>query len=509
METKTIENFGRRAVCSALAALALLSGLSGNCRAQSLPFEDKAKYEKALEQKVDDVLVRLLGPNQAKVVVEATMDFSRTEKLDVTSAGPSDKENPFKWQGGGGDAQSGDYLMPGFLSFSAGANENKSYNRQMLYPSAFVKKMTVSIILNRDLPDLDAENIRRVVSEMMQLDVKRGDQLSVIKAPFAPLWRTIWYTPEAISMVLKYVMLALMGIIGMIVVAVGFLKLAGAMSTMAKVQQSHQITMDLGKGAGPAGLDGAQPALGGPAERPQAAGEPGMAGSDDRVVFSVRPDQVPFLVNMMASEDPANVALVAGHLPSEVRTDFLRKLPPAFSSDVLIHMAKIRFVEPEIIATLKDELERRLSGAVGGLDGALEAIQSMTLKARIEMLEELGRKHPELASEVRRRVLLPDDIARFSERELSLLAGALKAEEWATALFELSDSVKEKLRAQMADKTWAMIEQSMSYGSPSREKAEEALERVMAAAAAFIKEGKIINPVDSKPPLLESGRAEA
>ncbi|MGD9643753.1 MAG: FliG C-terminal domain-containing protein [Elusimicrobiales bacterium] len=510
METKTIENFGCRAVCSALTALALLSVLSGNCRAQSLPFEDKAKYEKALEQKVDDVLVRLLGPNQAKVVVEATMDFNRTEKLDVTSVAPSDKENPFKWQGAGGDAQSGDYLMPGFLSFTAGSAENKSYNRQMLYPSAFVKKMTVSIILNRDLPDLDADNIRRVVSEMLQLDVKRGDQLSVIKAPFAPLWRTIWYTPEAISMVLKYVMLALMGIIGMIVVAVGFLRLAGAMSTMAKVQQSHQITMDLGKGAGPAGLDGAPHALGGPSEKPQAAaGEPGTAGSDDRVVFSVRPDQVPFLVNMMASEDPANVALVAGHLPSEVRTDFLRKLPPAFSSDVLIHMAKIRFVEPEIIATLKDELERRLSGAVGGLDGALEAIESMTLKARIEMLEELSRKHPELAAEVRRRVLLPDDIARFSERELSLLAGALKAEEWATALFELSDSVKEKLRAQMADKTWAMIEQSMSYGSPSREKAEEALERVMAAAAAFIKEGKIANPADSRQPLLESGQAEA
>lgn len=125
------------------------------------------------------------------------------------------------------------------------------------------------------------------------------------------------------------------------------------------------------------------------------------------------------------------------------------------------------------------------------------------------MLEELGRKHPELAAEVRRRVLLPDDIARFSERELSLLAGALKAEEWATALFELSDSVKQKLRAQMADKTWAMIEQSMSYGSPSREKAEEALERVMAAAASFIKEGKIINPADSQQPLLESGQAEA
>jgi len=495
------------AFCAAL--LAALFPLAATAGAQGLPFEDKARYEKALEQKVDEVLARLLGPNQAKVVLEATIDFNRTEKLDVTSEIPADSKNPFKWQGAGGDAQTGDYLMPGFPSFGSGANENKTYNRQMLYPSAFVKKMTVSIILNRDLPDLDAENIRRVVSEMLLLDVKRGDQLSVIKAPFAPLWRTIWYTPEAISMVLKYVMLSVMGIIGMIVVAVGFLKLAGAMSTMAKVQQSHQITMDLGKGAAPGGLESGMPGAGA-ADRPQlGAPDKETGAAEERVLFAVRLDQVPFLVSLMANEDPANVALVTGHLTQEVRAEFLKRLPPEFSSEVLISMAKIRFVEPEIIATLKDELERRLGGAVGGLDGALEALDNVDLKARMGMIAELDKKHPELAAEVRRHVLLPEDIAKFSERELSLLAGALKAEEWATALFELPEAVKVKLKAQLAEKTWQMIEQSMSYGTPSREKTGQALERVIATAAAFIKEGKILHPCAAPQPLLEGGEAGA
>jgi hypothetical protein len=76
-----------------LFLLALLASAVG---AQSLPFEDKARYEKALEQKVDEVLVRLLGPNQAKVVVEATMDFTRTEKLEVNSVEQPGKADPFK-----------------------------------------------------------------------------------------------------------------------------------------------------------------------------------------------------------------------------------------------------------------------------------------------------------------------------------------------------------------------------------------------------------------------------
>ena len=454
--------------------------------AQTLPFEDKAKYEKILEQKVDEVLVKILGPNQAKVIVEATMDFSRSEKLEVSSKVAPDTDNGFK-----------DYLVPGFPAFGNTGTENKSYSREMLSPSAFVKKMSVSVILNRNIPDQDASNIRSVVSEILMLDVKRGDQLSVIKASFAPIWRTVWYTPEAISMVLKYVMLSLMGIIAMIVVAVGFLKLAGAMSTMAKVQQSHQITMELGKNGAPAGAESGLPALAGPGAGTQAAGgEDVQSEEGGKVVFNIRLEQVPFLVNMMGSEDPANVALVAVHLLPEVRSGFFKKLPSAFASDVIMNMAKIRFVEPEIITTLKDELERRLSGAVGGIDGALGAIESVNLRSRRAMLAELEQKHPELAKEVRKRMLMPDDLALLAEKDLSLMVTAVKVEEWSSALFELPEAVRQKVKGQMAEKTWQMIEQSMSYGTPSPEKMEEAVERIMAIAAGMIKEGRIANPLD-------------
>lgn len=481
-----------------LVALTLLQAFSmaGPLYAQSLPFEEKAKYERALEQKVDEVLVRLLGPNQAKVVVDATMDFSRSEKVEVTADPAAGKDAPFKWQGAGGSAQSGDYLMPGFPSLSLGGGESKAYNRQMVSPSAFVKKLAVSIIINRGLSDPDAENVRRVVSEMLLLDQKRGDQLAVIKAPFAPLWRTIWYTPEAISLVLKYVMLSLMSVVGMIVVAVGFLKLAGAMSAMAKVQQSHQITMELGKGGVPGGPEGVQPgpAPGGTQALPSP--ETGMpeVEAEGQALFSVKVSQVPFLTNLMMGEDPANVALVAQHLLPEVRTEFLKQLPSAFASDVVINMSKIRFVEPEIITTLKDELERRLSGAIGGVDGALNAIESVNLRARKLLLEDLDRKQPELAAAVRKRLLFPEDLALLGENEISLMVSVVKTDEWATAMPDLPDAVRQKIRAQMADKTWQMIEQSMSGMTPPADKIEAAVEQIMGKVVGLIRDGRIADP---------------
>ncbi|MDE2292844.1 MAG: hypothetical protein KGL53_12245, partial [Elusimicrobia bacterium] len=68
----------RAAVPAAAAlALALLAGLAGGARAQNaIPLEEKAKFERALEQKAESVLLSLLGPSRSRVIVDATLDFT-------------------------------------------------------------------------------------------------------------------------------------------------------------------------------------------------------------------------------------------------------------------------------------------------------------------------------------------------------------------------------------------------------------------------------------------------
>jgi len=482
-----------------LILLLLLPACAARASAQGLPFEDKAKYEKVLEQKVDDVLVRLLGPNQAKVVVEATMDFTRTEKLDINPAADKTKADQFKWQSIGGDSMASDYLMPGFPLLSAGEEQSKSYNKQTSFPSAIVKRLNVTVLLNKDVPEVAAQNIKIVVSDLLMVSSARGDAVSIIRAPFAPLWKTIWYTPETLSLVVKYIILSVMGIVGIIVVAVGFLKLADAMSTMAKVQQNHQISMDFGKGGegGAPGEGGGTPLLGagaGKAPGKEAAEEAGQE-ANGKVVFNVRKDQVPFLISMMLKEDPANVALVATHLEPEVRSEFLRAMPSDFSSEIIASMANVRFMEPDVITALKDELERRLSGAVGGVEKVLEALENVGLSVKKSMLKQLEEKHPDLAREVKGRILLFEDLGKLEDREMSLLASSVKIEDWSAVIWDMPELFKGRLRTQMAEKTWRMLEESAKYGMPSREKIDAAAETVMAVAVKLISEGRVVNPL--------------
>lgn len=503
----------RTALC--LPALALLA--AGVC-AQTIPLEDKAKFEKSLEQKAEDVLMKLLGPGQAKVVVQASMDFTRTEKLDVSADQPQagDDKNKFQWKDLNPETQAvADYVMPGFPIFSAAQSENRSYQRSFMFPTSFVKRMSVTIVLNKDLTDAEVQNARSVISDVLRLDQARGDELTVVKAPFAPLWKTIWYTPEAVNLVFKYGVLSLMGIIAMIVVAIGFLKLAGAMNTMAKAQQSHQITMDLGKGAagaapgGPA-LPGGLPQIsfGGPesAERPEAEEE---SSAGDEVVFAVRAEQVPFLVQLIGREDPNNVALVVSHLRPEVRGEFLRALPPDVMTEVMGSMSRVRFVEADTVTAIKDELERRLAGAEGGAGKLLEILSTMDLRSKRGMLESLKISNPGVAAELRAKILLLEDLGSLADRELSLLVSTVKTEDWAAAFHEMPDDLKAKISAQMADKTRAMLEQSMKYGKPSREKIDKVQEDIVNVALKLVREGRISNPLENAQALVSGGAEPA
>ena len=653
----------------AIAFLCLLPGPRA-AQGQNMPLDDKARYERSLEVKVEEVLLKLLGPNQAKVVVQATMDFTRTEKVNMTaqaakpavkreappaeprlapalplpeppaeeeanfpplpppakeqkapqaqkapafqlpgfpaeedegsqeapapaeaqkspalqlpgfpaeedegSAMPPPSQNSAAMQLPGFPAEEDEdspmsqaaltsekppksmasqlpgfpaveeeqaqvspkYPLPGFSAVKEEAPpaapiapvaglpamadepaqpESSTYQKEMLYPVSFIKKLVVTVVLNKDLPEKEAQAVRSVVSEILSMDLKRGDELVIIRTPFAPVWRTILNTPEAINLVFKYIILTVMGVIALIVVAVGFLKLAGAMNTMAKVQQSHQITMDLGKSMGmPAGPEGI--GFAGPADVPDTP--PGEKeetdehpeAEDGRMVFNVRLDQLFFLVELMNNEDPANVALVATHLPPEVRNRFLGMLPVETASGIISHMAKVRFVDPDIISTIKDELERRLSGASGGLQEVIEVLQQVGLRAKRDLLKKLMQNDPETARAVRRKIFLPEDLWLLSDRDMSLVIGNFKVETLSAAIWDFPQTMKDKIQTQMAEKTWKMVEQTLKYRTPTRESSEKATEELIESVLKLIKEGQITNPLESETPLLVGPEAKA
>ncbi|MBI3548752.1 MAG: hypothetical protein HY078_06930 [Elusimicrobia bacterium] len=494
-----------RRFIGAACALAALAASLAPASAQNIPLDDKAKYDKFLEEKAETVLLKMLGPNRAKVVVDATLDFTRTERMDVSGgvdkAQGEQKTSLFAWQQFVAGPSAQQELLPG-IPFEGRTNtapaQPVSYERKFVYPTSFVKRLAVTILLDRNVTVEQADSVQSIVSDLLEIDPNRGDALTVVRTTFAPAWKTIWHQQDSFSMVFRYSVVSLMTILILIVVAACFMKLAGAMDSMARVQ-SQQYAMDIGlKGDGSAGAAGGLPAL----EGPPGSGTPAEKGEraadeDGLVKIRVLPEQVSVLVEMLKSEDPDNVALVAAHLEPPILKEFLAGLPRALEAGILMRLGKVRFVDEEIIDKIKSEIERRLATAIGGLDRVFEIVDTKPPHLQLELLRELEGKDPELYRRVRARVLLFEDLMKLSDRDFPILMANTKVDDWACALQGGPDFYRDAVRAQVMPKTWVIIEQVMqkAVGTPVRVAAAES--SLLDAARQLIADGKIQNPLEA------------
>ncbi|MEI7482324.1 MAG: FliG C-terminal domain-containing protein [Elusimicrobiota bacterium] len=461
--------------------------------------EEKARYETFLERKVEGVMMNLLGPGKAKVAVQAMIDFSAKERVSSEAANDSSQELAFKWQDinkpeTGADAQE---FLPGYPVMSklnpSQPGEWGKMLREVVFPQAMIKRLTVSLILNENIPEAEVQKVKEVVNDLLAMDPARGDELIVTRARFAP----IWYNSETINMLMKYGIMALIAIVGMTIVGLGFLKMAGAVNNMAGASQPQKIDMEMGGiGALENGEDAPQaPEL---EHKPSADGSPANqieAAPSDGVIFNVKEDKLALLVKMLGRDTPTDISLIAVHLPQGLRSRFIGLLPEETAGEVMANMAKVRFVDPEMIVRIKEELERRLNGAVGGYEKVLEIIDGSDSKSKERLLKNLEKHHPDVASQVRHHVLLLEDLYLLDDKDFAILAGAVTVEKWAVVIRRMPDSAKEKLKVQLSARAWQILEQTMKYETPPEGKIDEAVEELLSAAWKLIREGRIKKPL--------------
>lgn len=459
------------------------------CAQTHISIDEKIQYEEALARKVQDVLSNILGPNQSRVSVEARVEKPKEE---AAAAQP-----PFKWAGISQDpTKSGQQLLPGYYSMFQ-ENQAKASGGTTFLPF-LIKSVTVNIVLDRNVSTAQATSVGEVVKGLLNLDEKRGDAVNIVRASFIPTWRSMVNSPESASMLARYGLISVIVVVSMIILAAAVIKLAGAMSSMAQVQQAHQIEMSFsgGKGgsagageaaAGPSGLAGPGKASG--AEAAPAEGEGG-----EEIVFNVRLKQIPLLKFMLEREDPANIALIVSHLPADARKALMGSFDRQLSSKIMLNMATVRFVEADIVSEIKEELERKLNSAMGGVPKVIEFMDELGFTAKKDLLKIFETQDPALAAQLRSRMLLDDDLAKLSEKDLSTLISVFSLAEWSDVIPALTADLKNKIKAQLPERSWEIIEQNLKFGVSSAEKRDAALEKLVASAEKLIKEGRITRP---------------
>jgi flagellar motor switch protein FliG len=73
------------------------------------------------------------------------------------------------------------------------------------------------------------------------------------------------------------------------------------------------------------------------------------------------------LSNFLINEHPQTIALIVAHLAPERKMDVLRRLPEGLQAEVVLRVANLDYVSPELISQLDDILKTELS-TLGSID---------------------------------------------------------------------------------------------------------------------------------------------
>ncbi len=181
------------------------------------------------------------------------------------------------------------------------------------------------------------------------------------------------------------------------------------------------------------------------------------------------------LANFLINEHPQTIALICAHLPVEKKVDVLRKLPEGLQAEVVLRVANLDFVSPELIAQLDDVLKTELStlGSIdtqqlGGIEPIADMLNLMDKNSEKNIMARVEEKDPELAEEIRKLMFVFEDVIFVDDRGIQELLKIVDNQKLVIALKTAPDDVKTKLYKNMSNRAATLLKEDLDAMGPTK-----------------------------------------
>ncbi len=181
------------------------------------------------------------------------------------------------------------------------------------------------------------------------------------------------------------------------------------------------------------------------------------------------------LANFLINEHPQTIALICAHLPVEKKVDVLRKLPEGLQAEVVLRVANLDFVSPELIAQLDDVLKTELStlGSIdtqqlGGVEPIADMLNLMDKNSEKNIMARVEEKDPELAEEIRKLMFVFEDLIFVDDRGIQELLKIVDNTKLVIALKTAPEDVRTKLFKNMSNRAATLLREDLEAMGPTK-----------------------------------------
>ncbi len=205
------------------------------------------------------------------------------------------------------------------------------------------------------------------------------------------------------------------------------------------------------------------------------------------------------LVNFLRNEHPQTVALVLSVLEPVQSAQILMEFNEEVQVEVMMRMAELDKVSPEILVdvdrVLQDELltvEGMEGQRLGGVEAVAEILNNADRGLEASILEGIEEQRETLADEIRRLMFVFEDLIGVDDRGVQSILKEVSTDDLKLALKLASEELKEKIFGAMSSRAVEMLKEDMEIMGPTRVKDVEAAQQsIIKIAKRLEQEGKI------------------
>lgn len=210
------------------------------------------------------------------------------------------------------------------------------------------------------------------------------------------------------------------------------------------------------------------------------------------------------LSNFLINEHPQTIALIVAHLNPERKVEVLRRLPEGLQAEVVLRVANLDYVSPELISQLDDVLKTELStlgsidtNQLGGVEPIADMLNLMDKNTEKNIMSRVEEKDPELAEEIRKLMFTFEDLMYVDDKGIQNLLREIDNNKLVIAMKTAPDEIKQKLFKNMSNRAATLLKEDLEALGPTKlsdvEKAQSEMvaktKELESSGKAFISRG--------------------
>jgi flagellar motor switch protein FliG len=206
------------------------------------------------------------------------------------------------------------------------------------------------------------------------------------------------------------------------------------------------------------------------------------------------------LSKFIQSEQPQTIALVLAHLNSTQAALLLSSLPSALRADVVMRMANLEQISPDVISKITSILEQKMRSlgdfsreSYGGIRAVAELINRMETKSAAAILEKIEDENPALALSIRNLMFVFDDVLLIDDAGMREILQRVDKKALTIALKGTSEELRTQFFRNMSSRAVEMMKEDMDVLGPIKVRDVETSQQQIVSIVRKLDESGVIS----------------